>query len=117
MIWLYSLGDAKVCYSDDGFTSYKLCRHNDTLPIGDRGNKTGADCNACEDDDVQDATNNSPSGNSRGYLNDKDNDWDLWKGVRAPEDWSFFGWMTFVCLGPTSSCPHVLPKMCGHKAM
>ena len=29
MVWLRPSGDAKVCYSDDVFTSYELCQTND----------------------------------------------------------------------------------------
>ena len=51
---------------------------------------------------------------SRGYLNDKDTDWEPWNGVTAPDGWYFDGWMTFVCMGPTTDCEEVLLKMSGY---
>ena len=90
-----------------------------TLPIGDGGGENEVDGDAGEDADDEESqsiTVGTPSGNARGYLNDKDNDWDPWKGIAAPDGWFFPGWMAFVCLGPTSSCPQILLKMHGYKA-
>ena len=49
----------------------------------------------------------------RGYLNDRDCEWDPWNGVRAPKGYIFRGFLTFVVLGPTTDCHEVLLKMGG----
>ena len=50
---------------------------------------------------------------TKGYLNDTDCEWDPWEGVRAPDEWIFTGYLTFVILGPTTDCHEVLMKMGG----
>jgi hypothetical protein len=71
-----------------------LTNVENTLHIGDGGGENEVDGDACEDADDEESqsiTVGSPSGNSRGYLNDKDNDWDPWNGIAAPDGWFFPG--------------------------
>ena len=68
---------------------------DNTLPIGDRGGSEVGD-DACQES--QDVTDTSPSGNARGYLDDKDKDWDPGKGARYGAGRFVLPWMDVLCL-------------------
>jgi len=84
---------------------------NATFENNDDGNATENDMQ--DPEEIIDSVQTVAKGGSKGYLGSSDRDWDPFDGVRAPDGWSFNGFMAFTCLGPTTSYFALVLKMGG----